>query len=249
MCLMIDRPEGVEIPDSLLECAAFENPDGWGVMVADGGRVRTWKGFGLGKLRSAIRKIGDSEAIIHLRLATHGTTDTGNCHPFTFSAHGRQYGLAHNGILSGVPIRDKSKSDTWHYTRDIVARELRDDPECWADPLWVESHESFATKSNKVIVLRGDGEKVTFNRDQGCEWEGLWLSNRWSIPNRKRDLWPWEYPRRGNLIEITEKADYPPPWDDVTLDELMQLDEVQLREICLLYPDAIADAIIEGSYY
>jgi predicted glutamine amidotransferase len=94
------------------------NDDGAGFCYNNGdGSIILKKGFfSFKKLWRAVREIPTaSELIIHCRIATHGTINASNCHPFT-TAQG--FAIAHNGIINGYG--DKTKSDTMDFIESII---------------------------------------------------------------------------------------------------------------------------------
>ena len=106
------------IPADHVANALSANPDGWGIMFAQGGRIVTSRGLRAKSLRKAIARIGDTPCTIHFRYATHGTIDTDNCHPFEICG---RFAVMHNGIIDTVPIIDKARSDTWHWANHVLA--------------------------------------------------------------------------------------------------------------------------------
>ena len=124
----------------------------------------------------------------HLRMRTHGATDLINCHPYKLldrDAHGIDMALMHNGILSSGNARDVTKSDTWHYIRDILRPLLKSNPDYaftkgFAD--LVGAHIGF---SNKFVIMDSRGRMAHVNKSAGVYYAGLWLSNTyaWSAPS------------------------------------------------------------------
>lgn len=106
MCVIIIKPRGVQMPPrELLRQAAKRNHDWCGYVTASGQYYRT-----LSFARFVTSFYGhvtqDDAAIIHFRLATHGSVATHNCHPFF--RHGIYF--AHNGVLPYTPARDITDS-------------------------------------------------------------------------------------------------------------------------------------------
>ncbi len=181
MCLIINRPEGGIIPPHYLTHASQRNPDGWGVMWASGGKVKTVRGMHANKLAKAIASAGDGPLSVHLRFATHGTKNVDNCHPFTFAA-GR-YAVMHNGILASIPTVDKTRSDTWHFAHHVLEPMLLAAPELFDSPRFAPMLGAMIGDGNKLVILRADGAEVIVNRHVGEDdtKTGLWLSNTYSI--------------------------------------------------------------------
>lgn len=179
MCLIIDRPEATPIDDAIISRAMAMNSHGWGIMRAEDGVIHIVKGFGEKGFRKAYRKVGAAPCVIHYRMATHGNRNIENCHPFAFG-DGR-YALMHNGIIGTAPSHDKTMSDTWHFTEDVVAPILAHNPDLFGTPRLDNILAALAGEGNKLVILRRDGAKMRVNGQEGTEQDGLWLSNTWSI--------------------------------------------------------------------
>ena len=94
MCLIIEKPAGIDVPAWIVESALAHNEDGVGIMTA--GRAERFLKIAPEKLVARINSL-QTDAAIHFRMATHGTITTDNVHPF--KVKGGSY-LMHNGILS-----------------------------------------------------------------------------------------------------------------------------------------------------
>jgi hypothetical protein len=121
VCIIIQRPVGVTIPEWRLEAAMRQNPDGWGLMWAEEGRVRHLKGVAMADFLPAYRDLGDYSLGIHFRWRTHGKYDAVNAHPYevlNVEQHGDDLMLMHNGVFM-VPETNAAMSDTWHWIEEI----------------------------------------------------------------------------------------------------------------------------------
>ncbi len=102
-----------------LENAWTCNPDGAGIAYPDGkGGVRTIKGMmTLEALLDALKSVSRSTKVaLHLRLATHGSVNQSNTHPFPIGRSGSV--LMHNGILSAFGRSgDRGVSDSADFAR------------------------------------------------------------------------------------------------------------------------------------
>jgi predicted glutamine amidotransferase len=109
-------------------------------------------------------------ALLHFRIATHGTISEDNTHPFPVFQS--QLVMAHNGILTGFGGKDKS--DTLDFVDTVISKLARD----------------FVTNPAAQILLRhaiGHGNKLAFLSNLGDltlvnekagEWKGgIWYSN------------------------------------------------------------------------
>jgi hypothetical protein len=246
MCLIIDRPESVAIPADLVHRAIDDNANGWGIMAPGRKGISARRGMDRTGFDKALRKIGAAPCTIHFRFATHGAINLNMTHPFIHPA-GR-YALMHNGIIS-TPVRDDSKSDTWHFAHDVLWPILDAQPESFGSEYLGALLGSIVGSYNKLVILRDDGATMTVNREAGMEWEGLWLSNGHSLPTIA--------PPRGMRARTTrdhwtarDDDDWRGGWasddDDIATAEVIRpwrLDDFDGWEI-----DDIADVVMDDPY-
>lgn len=94
-------------PQGTLKRCAEANPDGFGFATKD----RVFKTLSYKEFCRELKTISkDEAAILHFRYATHGSIKKDNCHPFRDSKTGISF--AHNGVLSIVPYKDMTDSET-----------------------------------------------------------------------------------------------------------------------------------------
>lgn len=175
MCLMIvKKPTGTLLKRNLKE--AFRcNDDGAGFMYNHDGKVVIDKGyFGFRRLykafRAAEREHPESTFVLHFRLATHGATDSLNCHPF--KVHD-SLGFAHNGIMRD--LGNKTISDSAEFCWKYLTRLPNDFPQ--RPEIW-RIIEKFATHSqSKFALLDGAGMYYIANEDAGHWKDDCWFSN------------------------------------------------------------------------
>lgn len=109
MCIIIAKASGASLPPrQILEKCARRNPHGCGFATA--GKVCHSLDFERFYKRLVKETADGKAAIIHFRYATHGSVRTGNCHPFRDKETGVSF--AHNGVLSILPYRDMTDSET-----------------------------------------------------------------------------------------------------------------------------------------
>ncbi len=90
-----------------LKRAARHNPDGFGFVSSNG---LYWRGMDFERFYQMLQRVGINDScIMHLRIATHGSIKTSNCHPFYYNG----IYFAHNGILYNTRVYgDVTDSET-----------------------------------------------------------------------------------------------------------------------------------------
>jgi hypothetical protein len=179
MCLLIYKPKGKTIPASHIRHAATVNPDGAGIAYFKRGRVHVEKSprWSADHVNRAMERLNDVPAIIHFRMATHGSVNRANAHPFNLP-HG--HAAAHNGVINGMSCR-QDESDTRAFLRDYVSPYLEKSGDIPASlvSLWEKEIGSF----NKLAIMAPTG-KVHLVNERSGEWlNGVWYSNTYSLPS------------------------------------------------------------------
>jgi Glutamine amidotransferases class-II len=125
MCMLCVISPNVTPSRSKLENSALNNPDGFGFAIAIPAENRIHVETTMNADTSINRFLEmralypDTYAIWHARLATHGTTNVDNCHPFRVGNDSRTV-LAHNGILPVVMEKDDKRSDTRVFAEEVL---------------------------------------------------------------------------------------------------------------------------------
>lgn len=176
MCLLIVKPEGVELTDveSLCHDANDSNPDGFGIAYA-GQKIKIVKGMiEVDEQIKALNKLGSQEAIIHWRFGTSGSRSKTNCHPFEI-ADGTVF--AHNGIMPIVSL--PGLSDTHTVCRSVKTH----------DELVLALSKHVGT-GNKFAIAK-PGCEISILGEQFGHWvDDVWFSNlywRGSVVSRRQD--------------------------------------------------------------
>ena len=171
MCILIAKPKGIDMPsEKTMKTCWNANPDGAGIAWSDGTKIFLRKGFM--KWNDFIKEyrslnLHDFNAIIHFRIATHGTVTAANTHPFSVNSH---LVAGHNGIL---PIKNEGDwTDSETFFKRIAAPILENyrlDSQVFE--LAVQSIIGYS----KFAFLSDKGELVTFG-DFHLE-DGIFYSN------------------------------------------------------------------------
>jgi len=114
MCIIAIKPASVKRPtDEQFKAMCSANPDGFGYMTwsKDKG-LQVYKTMSESEYMKRVKKIPDEQPVVyHMRIATHGSVQAKNCHPFM--SDDKHWAFAHNGILSIQNEQDMTDSETF----------------------------------------------------------------------------------------------------------------------------------------
>ncbi|MBR1870861.1 MAG: class II glutamine amidotransferase [Kiritimatiellae bacterium] len=177
------------------------NPHGWGLAIGTAGALSLpeKEPVAAGKSLYLVNRLRPdicaTDMIAHIRLATMGTVDYVNTHPFyATDAHGRRWTLAHNGTIFGAPALDRhfvlqdGSTDSECILLELVAR-MSAAPDAASAETRFGILADFASEisrgstphGNKVNLLIHDGEflyaHTNFKDSLFCATapEGVWL--------------------------------------------------------------------------
>jgi predicted glutamine amidotransferase len=211
MCILIQHPANTVFTDELLLDFYQHNPDGFGAVYSENGKLVVIKTLGKPDEIKAIyhEVLKGRECIIHYRMKTHGDIDLDNCHPYRVTD---DIWMAHNGILAmGNPI-DTRKSDTWHFIEYILRPALTGNPDLLFDKDFQDYIADMIGGSNKFAFMHSDGRSVILNEEAGVKHEGAWLSNTYAWSAAKYGH-GYSYKRGGNYSSYYRPGYYD-EWDD-----------------------------------
>jgi predicted glutamine amidotransferase len=119
MCVILHKTAPVKEQD-IIDAYNY-NPDGFGVMYQENGKVVTDKGmYDLDTILAKLWYLQDIEYVAHFRITTRGKTNDDNCHPFRVSD---KIWMMHNGTLN-INIANKDMSDTWHFSKLLQSTKI-----------------------------------------------------------------------------------------------------------------------------
>ena len=180
MCIAIYKPAGAEISEETLKVCHENNDDGCGFAYINEDNLGVRKiiikktmdfEVFLKQYRRAQEIAPESPFLIHFRIATHGTVNKFNCHPFMVD---NETVFVHNGVIRNVPS-DTKKSDTQMFNKKIL-RNLESHKLVY-DPTTRLLVEAFISTGSKLIFMNIDGDIQIYNESAG-NWEGdVWYSN------------------------------------------------------------------------
>jgi hypothetical protein len=221
MCLLTFMPPNIDMDYERAKTAAKANPDGFGFAIHAGVAIIKDHDMNFDKLWlrwSDMRKTYRGAALFHFRIATHGNTDLGNCHPFDVDNNPRSV-LAHNGMLPlTMPINDH-RSDTKLFAEIVLPhiggvkalddKNFFDDVGRWAS-------------GNKMVILtvEEDVERDWYiiNENLGHWDAGVWWSNG-SYKAFSYMRTPMGYPSYSNGRSMYGGNPYKSGWDDYDYDD------------------------------
>lgn len=178
MCIAIVRRPYAEISEEALHNCAVNNPDGFGFTYVreDITGVRKliikktmdYEIF-IRQYRRAVKLNPESVFLIHFRIATHGTVNKFNCHPFRVN---KNMTFIHNGIITGVGV-DSLKSDTQLFNEKVLKVMPKGFEKVDGIKLLLEKFLS----GSKLATLDIDGNYTIYNESAGHWKDNVWYSN------------------------------------------------------------------------
>lgn len=186
MCLLTFVPEGVQPNRDFLQNGTICNDDGhgWAIVCLCGedAELHTFKSLDAQETIDAfIEKrstCASGPALFHSRFATHGITNTDNCHPFVVNGDSRTV-VGHNGILPKIyQPNDKydERSDTRLYADDFLGSFHKFATQDQRDTIGQK-----ITVYNKLVILTIDPTYDSYayiiNEPQGTWDKDCWYSN------------------------------------------------------------------------
>lgn len=215
MCIALFVKPGAEISDEVLKTCYINNDDGCGfAYVSRENKVVVNKTMNfdtfLADFREAQAESTHSPFLVHFRIATHGTVDEFNCHPFFVD---EDTAFIHNGVIHGIPT-DHLKSDTQMFN-ELILQGL---PEGWEFNLSIKPLIEDFIGYSKLVVLKSDCTWNIFNEKKG-EWnteKDIWYSNtsykprvrygtsKWNTTGNK-----WDKKKSNAVTTVTGRSPQP----------------------------------------
>lgn len=194
MCVIIKVKPKVTLSRQLLENCYDNNPDGYGMMVAEKDGLyfhkdvksftdfwNVWKTFDRERPRA-----------IHFRRKTHGKINQANCHPFFPS---KELGFMHNGIIN-VPEVYKDMNDTFNFMMQKIKPFVDQYPDIIEDDNFYKLLEEI-TGGSRLLFLTKNGKFHITKADQWHTQYGCQFSNKYSLEKWYRRSVTTSYPAHG----------------------------------------------------
>jgi hypothetical protein len=178
MCVIINKPPELNVPDDILRKCWIANPHGAGFMYASDGLLHIVKG--LMTYDNFIKEYiahdcWSKEVVIHFRLASAGKIIPEQTHPFWIFPDNLAF--VHNGHLMEYDNGGLKQSDTMEFNQDMLSKLPQD---FLNNEAIVELLDSYIDYS--VMVFMNNMGKITTLGDTlpSISLDGVWYSN---------DLW------------------------------------------------------------
>lgn len=174
MCLILWKPEGKTISHTRLAEAKQANPDGWGLMWADG-VLHIIKDTDPDTFWGTYERVAHNGLVIHFRTASSGLISDESCHPFYVTPY---LGFAENGNLfhftDYFPGRvSDGRSDVQRFNDEVLKRV----PSLLVGKTRYLLEEYAHANFSKFVFLDDRGNVKIINEAAG-EWRGgVWYSN------------------------------------------------------------------------
>lgn len=163
MCIIVEKPQNVAIPKAWHSEFWLKNSDGMGVVYWLAGKPVVWKTLDKKAAWVFLQSLADKEAIIHYRMATHGTVSLDMAHPFEII---KGFYFIHNGIVEAPADKDRTLSDTARLVKHVL-RPLLENAENPAEYVRSGSFrfvlEKLLGSGNRAVICDAGGH-VLFNR-------------------------------------------------------------------------------------
>jgi predicted glutamine amidotransferase len=203
MCVIIHKPEGVYLTDSVFEHSYRWNRNGWGILwVNEFGKLKCQKNItDLEDFYKAYEELADKNLVIHFRAGSNVTRD--NCHPFMVS---KNLGFVHNGNITG--FWDKEKSDTNMFNQTFLKPLIKKFPDFYKDKQGKYLLAKKVGISNKLVFMDSDNKVTIINEKEGQREYGCWFSNSQYKPYAPTTYKPYVSPYQ-SYTPATQPRDYP----------------------------------------
>lgn len=190
MCILLIKPKGIDLPnDEILHQCWVSNSNGGGFAFVDKQQVSIKKYMDetamMEELNAMREQLKNTTALLHFRIATHGSAKIDNTHPFQINP---VCAMGHNGVIQAT-IPDKDDGDISD-TRKFAEQILKTMPVGWEKNKGLTTMLLNFVRYNKVGFIFGDDTYIILNEKDGYWDEGIWYSNK--------SYKTWRYNERSN---------------------------------------------------
>ena len=172
MCIAIYDPSNKPMTEETWNRCFTANPDGNGIAWYDPVKhlVNIEKSMTNDLYKRYVELVQKYKVMVHFRIATHGSTNLANCHPF-YLANGDA--MIHNGIITGYGDTKLDRSDT----RDFIKTIIDCLPKGWYTNRAICSLIEGNIGYSKMVLMTQTGKVRIINEDKGTWDDGRWYSN------------------------------------------------------------------------
>ncbi len=212
MCVIVHQPKGAHIDKETCRLLWKANPDGGGfAFIDDDGKLNVTKAMDFKTYWSWFEQARsantDTDFMLHMRIATHGSVKIENVHPFVVDDFTM---MAHNGIMHGVPDYKDDRTDTQVFISDVLPQL----PAGWQDNFYLNDMVQDWIGWSKLMFITVSpllNENV-YRLGDWHEHKGLYLTNLNGLftvkPTFKKPVAAIEAWKQPNYYESSES------WND-----------------------------------
>ena len=238
MCIIASIPAGMNIEQKKLDTMWQHNSDGGGISWIEDGKVKVYKTMKLKPFKKKFKEIqklyGNSDILVHMRIATHGSACMDNNHPFYVDT---QTVFAHNGIMPRQfhPPAKRDISDTRYFNETMLQHIKLTGLD---DSRFISHLGDMINSGNKLVILSGNPklhkDSYIINEQSG-EWvDGVWFSND------SHEEYSWKMNRWGNTKSISASQSNQQRLVDEETGEIIIGDYSSVRPVAEIDADTIA---------
>lgn len=180
MCIAIYQDAGSVLTEQEIRNSWQANPDGAGLAyVDDCGKVCTFKSMKLKRFMEEYERVVDmhgqhSPMLVHFRIATHGSVNEYNCHPFMVN---KNIAMIHNGVIPVLIDKNDKRSDTRVFTEEYLPKL----PEGWLDDDYLfDMVQEYIGNSKLVFLSTENRDRAYIANERFGHWnasKNIWFSN------------------------------------------------------------------------
>jgi len=206
MCIAIYHDQSCPLSPEEFNNSWTNNPDGGGFAYFDeSNEIAIKKSMNKGEMYDmyykAIEKYGEtSPFLVHFRIATHGSVNLSNAHPFRVNANTI---MIHNGMIPVIMDKKQKRSDTRVFVEEYLPRL----PKNWYDDEYLFDIVQEYIGNSKLVFMTNDPKLDSYlyivNEKMGhwSEDGTTWYSNKSYCSSKSYNLTGWKQPSMSEPIE------------------------------------------------
>jgi predicted glutamine amidotransferase len=199
MCIAIYHDQSCPLSPEEFNTSWSNNPDGGGFAYFDeANEIAIKKSMDKGEMYDmyykAIEEYGQtSPFLVHFRIATHGSVNLSNAHPFRVNANTV---MIHNGMIPVIMDKKQKRSDTRVFVEEYLPRL----PKNWYDDEYLVDMVQEYIGNSKLVFMTNDPKLDSYlyimNEKMGhwSEDGKTWYSNKSYCATKTYSLTSWNQP-------------------------------------------------------